>query len=396
MSRKKLLFIVHSLRRAGAQTQLVDLVNNLSNERYEKHLFTIEPQMDLLDRLDQDNVRLYNKQRRFKYDLLSVAREIARVIDEQEIDLVHCTLQFPMLLGWIGTKMATRIPRFVTVVHTTHNRSTKTELQDRLLYQHLLRRCDRVFFVCEKQRDVWLRKYPRLKANSVVVHNGIDADFFAVQNSPKTLQPQRQDLAIADDDDVLCCIARFRPEKGHKHLLDAVAGLEPSPHLLLAGDGELQAEIENHADTLGIRERVHFLGSLPDVRGVLMASDLSVLASTAVETFSMTMLESMSMGVPVVATDIGGMSEAIVPGETGDLVPPGDADALREALARLLDDKEKLAVIGQRCRELVLERFTTDKMVSATDAVIDAVLSGREDTADTSNYINRASHGTEQ
>ena len=142
--------------------------------------------------------------------------------------------------------------------------------------------------------------------------------------------------------------------------------MPPSAYLLLAGRGELEQDIRRYVADKGIGQRVRFVGELSDVRPLLAASNVSVLASFAVETFSMAMLESMSMGVAVVVTDIGGLAEAVVNGETGVVVPVRDNDALANALKACADDPASLAVMGESARQRVIQRFSRQAMIEQT------------------------------
>jgi len=366
---KKILFVIPSLKRAGAQIQLVNLINALDHRKFTRYLYTFEENIDQLSRIDKQNIRFYNRRRRYKYDI-APAREMASIIEREKIDIVHCTLQFALLQGWLATKLANRNPQLVVAVHTTLNRSLKDELQDRLLYQWIMRYCKRVIFVCDHQRKFWIDKYPSIDKNSVVVYNGVDVNHYQPALFSDAGKELRKSLSIPEEAQVICCMARFSPEKGHHILLRSFAELEASPYLLLLGEGPGRDEIEQLCDELGVMERVRFLGNVSDVRPALAASDLSVLASTAVETFSMAMLESMCMAVPVVATDIGGLSEAVFPGKTGDIVTPGDANGLQSALQKTLSTPNYIKKIGDNARQLVLDQFSQEKMVLNTERLL--------------------------
>ncbi len=370
-ARLKTLFLVPSLRRAGAQTQVVDLVNGLDSRRFEKHLFTFHTVLELLERIDREQVVFYNHPRSHKFDLGPV-QEIARLIDHQGIDVIHCSLQFSLLLAWLARRMSRRKPPLVAAIHTTVNRSLKEALQDRLIYRHLLKRSAGVIFVCENQRNHWLKKHPALKRNSRVIYNGIDVARFDPDAWGSAGQRLRAALDIPGGAQVIACVAGFRPEKGHGQLIDAFAGLSGTPYLVFAGEGETRSAMELRIRESGLADRVRFLGVVEDVRPLLAMASISVLASTAVETFSIAMLESMAMGVPMVATNIGGMGEAILPGDTGFLVPPGDVEALRMAIADALSDTRRLHDMGRAARALVQARFTLEAMVEQTSEVLQA------------------------
>ena len=106
------------------------------------------------------------------------------------------------------------------------------------------------------------------------------------------------------------------------------------------------------------------------MRPLLAASDLTVLASTAVETFSIAMLESMAMGVPMVVTDVGGLKEAIIDGSCGYVVKPGAPVEFSEAISEILKDRDKLFEMGENALEKVSLNFTRDGMIEDTEKIL--------------------------
>ena len=101
----KVLFIVPSLRLAGAERQVIDLVNGLSEERFNIHLFTFEKELDQLENINTKKMKFYNHPRKYKFDF-APAKRIAEIIDRESIDIVHCTLQIALLYGFIGKMRA--------------------------------------------------------------------------------------------------------------------------------------------------------------------------------------------------------------------------------------------------------------------------------------------------
>src|SRR5574343_94838 len=154
----QLMLVLPSLLRAGAENQVGDLANRIDPERFGVHLFTFEPQLDQVGRIDADRVQYIHAVRNKRFDL-GPARRLAQAIDEQKIDVVHCTLQIALLMGWLATRLSKRKPRLVVAIHTTINRNAKAEWLDRLLYQWLMRQCERIIFVCDAQRAHWERKF---------------------------------------------------------------------------------------------------------------------------------------------------------------------------------------------------------------------------------------------
>jgi glycosyltransferase involved in cell wall biosynthesis len=369
LNKKRVLFIVASLMRAGAEIQVVNLINSLDNNKFDKYLFTFHKRIDQYNRLDLKNIKFYNQPRKSKFDF-TLIKSISYIITKENIDIVHCTNLFPLLIGWLSIILSKNNPQLITAIHTTKIRSLKMKIIMKVIYQWLLKRCNQVIFVCKKQANYWKVKYHFLKEKSIVVYNGVDVEYF----NPVNFVDQGKDFKvrhfIPKDATVICCIARFRREKAHEKVIEAISLLNKNVFLLLAGDGPRRVFIENLVKEMKIENCVKFLGDLSDVRPVLAASDILVLASTAVETFSIAMLESMSMGVPVVASNIGGLSEAVIPGETGELISPGDPDMLAKMLNKMIDNKARISKMKKNCRKLIVDRFSIEKMVSDTERLL--------------------------
>jgi glycosyltransferase involved in cell wall biosynthesis len=377
-SRLRVLFVVPSLRHGGAEMQVVHLVNGLDAAKFEPHLLYYDKGDALRGRVDTAKVRICRLHKTGRFGL-PLASALARLIDERKIDVVHCTLQYSLFLAWMARISARSKPALVCAIHTTINRGLYEEMFDRVLYRRLFRACKALIFVCRSQCEHWLRKYPELESRAHVVFNGIDTKTFDPARSGNGAKI-RESFGIPDDGRLVACVAAFRPEKGHDLLVTAFGkALEqcPQAYLLLAGDGPTRQSVERLVSELGLAPRVKFAGAIDDVRALLAASDATVLASTAVETFSMAMLESMAMGVPVVATDMGGTREAVWDGKTGLIVPPDDVPALARALVRLLGDDERRRTFGASARKLVLERFTEEQMIRETERILDIARPGK-------------------
>jgi glycosyltransferase involved in cell wall biosynthesis len=169
-------------------------------------------------------------------------------------------------------------------------------------------------------------------------------------------------------------IGRFAAPKDHLTLLRALGQLRGLRWRLdLVGDGHMQAEAIALADTLGIADRVRFLGERPDVSAVLAEADIGVLISNW-EGFPRSILETMSAGLPVVASDVGGISEAVQEGETGFLVPRSDERRLTERLRLLISSAEACQRLGAAGRRRYEKEFRFERMFEQTVAVYQRVL----------------------
>ena len=162
-------------------------------------------------------------------------------------------------------------------------------------------------------------------------------------------------------------VANLRPEKAHEVLLNAAAMLAPArPELrvLVAGDGPRAAELRALAATLGIADRVEFLGHVDDVPSLLGRAGAFVLPSRS-EAFPNAAMEAMAAGLPVVASAVGGLLDLVDHGRTGLLVPVDDAGGFAAAIEQLMADPERAARIGAAAREDVMSRYSFDRMVRA-------------------------------
>jgi glycosyltransferase involved in cell wall biosynthesis len=203
---------------------------------------------------------------------------------------------------------------------------------------------------------------------SVVVVNGVDVEDTerALLDSPI----RRESLGLTAADVVIGCIGRFDRVKRTELLVDALGRLRtrwPRLVLVLVGDGGEQPRIRELVRAAGLSEQVIFTGFLENPQRIHAALDLYVAASRK-EGLPLSVLEAMAAGLAVVATDVPGHRDVVVPGETGLLVVPDDPAALAAAVAALLTDPARRKSLGQAGRERVRQKFGIRAMVDATAA----------------------------
>jgi glycosyltransferase involved in cell wall biosynthesis len=168
------------------------------------------------------------------------------------------------------------------------------------------------------------------------------------------------------------CAARFEDQKQLDVLVRAMVAV-PSADLVLIGDGSQRSSLEALVTTLGMTERVTITGWRPDARTLIESLDLFVLPSRN-ESFPLTIVEAMFASVPVIATDVGSVRDAVVHEETGLVVGAGDVDALARAIATLVSDEARRHRLGSAGRERALRLFTVDAMAAKYEAVWDRAL----------------------
>ncbi|MGA8027360.1 MAG: glycosyltransferase family 4 protein [Bryobacteraceae bacterium] len=171
-------------------------------------------------------------------------------------------------------------------------------------------------------------------------------------------------------------VARFTHFKDHALLLKAFSRVPGKTRLVLVGDGDTLPAAKKLAERAGIGERVEFAGARSDVPELLAQTDLFILASKQ-ETLPISILEAMRAGLPVIASDVGGISEEVIDGETGLLVPSGSVEALSAALERLLSDKMLRTAMGRAGRRRFENMFLADAMIERTGGLYEEVLENR-------------------
>jgi glycosyltransferase involved in cell wall biosynthesis len=183
-------------------------------------------------------------------------------------------------------------------------------------------------------------------------------------------------------------VARFGAQKDHPTLFRALAALLHLPwELDLIGEGPLMGEMQTLASSLGIAERVHFLGQRMDVAEILARAQASLLV-TNWEGFPLSILEAMRAGLPVVASSVGGIGESVLDGETGYLAPRGDVDGLRDRIERLLSAPSTRIRLGANGRLRYEKQFTLHHSVARTlDVYRDVVDGGHRVEAGPAEYL---------
>jgi glycosyltransferase involved in cell wall biosynthesis len=215
-----------------------------------------------------------------------------------------------------------------------------------------------------------------------VLYNGIDLDRFSAPAESRAAIRRR--LGLPEDHGIVTSVGQLIDSKGIDYLIEAASALgempdrpgRPPTTWLVVGDGDRREALMSKAQGLGLGERMRFLGKRDDVQAILAASDVFVFPSVWDEALGYVLLEAMAMGVPIVASRVGGIPEVIRDGENGLLVPPRDVGAMTQAIARLLDDPVGRETIGRQGRRTVEERFSIASMVNATAAVY-AEVAGR-------------------
>lgn len=344
--------VINSLQVGGAEVLLTDLAPRLRDRGVEVEVIVLCAAGSHLERaLAERGIPVgFLSPAASVYSPRHVLPLLRRL--RNDFDLVHVQL-FPAqlwvaLAAWVGRL---RTP-LVTSEQNTHNRRRRWWFRPLDYWMYAQYRS--IVAVSEATSEALLRWVPGCRDRTRVIHNALSLERFAGAEAAEVGAL----LGVDGAPPLLVCVGRLEPQKDHDTLLRALA-LVPNAHLALVGDGFLRPTLEALADTLGVRDRVHFLGRRSDVPSILKAADVYVQSSRW-EGWCIAVLEAMAAGAPVIASRAPGLADAVE--GVGRLFPPGDAAELAEHIRFLLGHPEERARLSERGLAFV-QRFDMDTCV---------------------------------
>lgn len=349
----RILYGIDSTGMGGAETLLLGLMRAARARGDEVHLayFTPGPLGSAMAAEAQSVTRLAARGWR---DPLAFWRAW-RLVRRLRPDVVHSHLTKSDLALQLAARLAGVRRRIVTLHNTDRWRARR--LLARVYRILAASGADHVLAVSEEVARHAVTTGSVAPRQIMVVPNGVDAARFA---SVPALDPER----LAAQGWVLAIIGRLHPQKDHPTFLKAarrLADRAPGVRFRILGDGPLRAELEAESRALGLSDRLSFMGNVLDMPAALEEID-GVVLSSAWEGLPMVLLEAMAAARPVVATDVGEVGSVLRHGIDGLVVPPGDPEALAQAMAALIKAPERAAAMGLAGRTRVSTGFAMAAM----------------------------------
>jgi len=274
---------------------------------------------------------------------------LRQLLLERQIDVVHTHNTYPHFYGALAAKLTP----VRAVINTQHGRGCGSGWKSLWQFRIANQLASRVVGVSEDATALCRKQDWASTRKMQTIWNGIDLERFAFSG------PRPEPIAIS--------VARLSPEKDYATLFRALPGViqrEPRFRLRLVGDGSERSGLETLARELGIERHVEFLGERRDVHELLRTAGFFV-SSSRTEGISLTLLEAMAVGLPIVTTRVGGNPEIVVDGETGKLVPSEDPQALTQAICDMLDEQPLWPVMADAARARVEHHFNARSMVAS-------------------------------
>ncbi|MFA5223985.1 MAG: glycosyltransferase family 4 protein [Candidatus Omnitrophota bacterium] len=375
MPKINLLYVITKLELGGAQKQLLSLISSLDKEKYEVFLFTAKNGLLICE---AESIRgLTLKRSRFLERPINIFKDILAFVEiynfirKNRIQIVHTHSSKAGILGRFAAKAA----KAALIIHTVHGWSFH-DYQPRVinyLYLFLERFCanftDKIIVVSNFDKDKGLMSSVGRPKQYVIIRYGINSNEFKVQD--RRIAARRL-LGLNETALVVGTVACFKPQKSPLDFIKIADGIKrriPNTEFIMVGDGLLRKKSCALIKKLELDSQIILTGWRNDIPLILSALDIFVLVSSW-EGLPIAVLEAMSAGVAVVATDTGGIREVIEDGKTGYLAGVGDRHCLQNRIEELLkDDRKRDEFVRLSEERMGFGEFLLSKMVKKTEEI---------------------------
>jgi len=364
-----------SFERAGTQQFLLEFLRRLDRSRFSPVVLSTLKVGELLPEIESLGIDVHEFGTGASLASPETARQVfgaTSFLRRERIDILSCMLGLVTLIGpYVG-----RLAGVPIVVNNQRNLSYwiaggAKEAAYRFANRNLV---DAVMVNSHAAASELETRFRTPAGKIVYVPPGIDLSRFDRASASDAL---REELGLGASH-VVGIVAKLSPVKGHEHFLRAASRVRERRDdvtFLIVGDGPLRAELESLTAKLKLTDAVRFVGVREDIPEVLGLMDVFVLSSLS-EGAPNVILEAMAAGVPVVASNVGGVPDVVRDGETGRLVKPGDPAGLADAVLRILDDETRAGLMGGLARKIVRAEHNIDDVVEYVQQVFEGLAAG--------------------
>jgi len=363
-SKKKLLFVISSLRGGGAERVVVNLINHLDRNKYECLLVIFENKLDLQKDLDF-SVRIVSLNKKSRWDFLKIIFKLRKTIDGYKPDSVISFLQYTNIVTVLSTLFQIRNYTLIISERSYPRKyltTTRLGYLKRWLMSFTYKRADKIITVSKAIKRVLEEDFSIPPEKIKVVYNPVSLEEIIFKSQKAVEHPFFKD----GNAQVIISAGRLVKLKRYDRLLRVFSLIRKSQktaRLIILGKGILKRELENLALKLKINKFVSFVGYKDNPYAWMSKADIFVLSS-AYEGFPNVLIEAMACGVPVISTDcLSGPREIITNGKNGILVPVGDERKLAEAILDLLNNEKKRKKFSLEAKKRVKD-FEAKKIVT--------------------------------
>jgi glycosyltransferase involved in cell wall biosynthesis len=354
-------FVIGSFQRGGAEQHVVDLAKTLRGEGYDVHIVVSNMTGPLLKDVLLEGISIveYRQSRYNPIRQLLVILKFARYIRNNKITVLHVHLIGSFLFG-VTAGVLSRVEK---IFITWHGLYDKSRIVNTLPVKYAAKLSTKIISVSNKVHRFNCNEYGVPFEKSIVIHNGIDL------KSPRKINNTYSSDGILR----ICAVGNLRPEKGYEYLIEAVECLLSESYnieLEIFGDGSNRSMLNKIINSTEYETMIHLAGNNSNIRTILPIYDLWIMSSIF-EGFSIALLEAMNAGVPIIATNTGGNSEAIIDGWSGVIVPIKSSSAIANAIVDFMEDSDKYFKYSRNALMTVSTKYDVremkDKYISLYD-----------------------------
>ncbi len=367
-------------RMAGAEKSIYDLIRLIDKTKYDVRLviFKHEANGELAEKVRELGIPVDLVYLQSKFQVFKILK-LWKIIQEYKPDILESFLYFDNQVCRLMGKLA----KISVVISGLQNIETKQSAFRKLIDRLTMHYTDAVISNSDAGKKLYINR-GYLSADKIfIAKSGVDIDLLKVLQSQQVRNNMNRkvfDVSIPEGYGVLFTVGFLVEQKGTEYLIRALKTLKDQGKKVIcfiAGQGHLQSMLENLAQELGISENVYFLGYVKASYQYLPLIDVFVLPSRW-EGLPNVIIEAMASRVPVVATDVGGVSELVIDNVTGFLSEPMNVSAFAEKITQVLDlPAEERARILDAAYDHIVQSFTTDTMVAAYTSCYEQLLAAR-------------------
>lgn len=351
----RILFVTSSSINGGAQKHIREMFRNFYNLGYDMYL--IAPKGWLLDELREYGDKIIP----MDVDMRNIS-QLEKVLDKVKPNITNTFILSGGVFGVAAWKKRKYGKIFITVNNPViyDGISTVGKIIYPYLYRWMSRYASAFLVKADRVRDE-VAKVINNKKPVISIKNGID---FSVFDKEKRYPNIREKLGITDNDVVISNIAALDVRKGQTYLIEAVFELRANypVHVLFVGEGTEKERLQRIAKEKDVERYVHFLGQRSDINCVLANTDIFVLPSLH-EGLPNALMEAMAMGLPCIATDVGGVKQLIHSGKNGLVIKPRSVKEIEEAVKVVINDKKAMKEYGNEAYRTIFEEYKQDVVI---------------------------------
>ena len=363
----KIGFVIDTIETpaAGTEKQLLMLLNGLDRTKFLPYLICLRNSDWLKTQRFEFPVVIYNLKGNLSFSLPKYLRRFARLIRQEKLDIVQTFFVDGNLFGTVGARLA----RCKIIISSRRNVGFwHTRLYVSIL--QVLKRWTTQYLANSEAAAIKTVKAERVPRSKItVIYNGLDHRPYRSLSSDMRRQRRRQ-WNVADNETLIGSVANLRDVKNVDSFVRAAACLDrefPGLKYVVVGDGADREKLKNLIDSLSLTDKFHLVGRYTDIIPCLAAFDIAVMCSSF-ESFSNSLIEYMAAGLPIVASHVGGNSEAVSHNENGLLYPVDNEKELANGLRRLLSDRQLAAGLGQSAKKSAFDRFSSEAYIRNHEA----------------------------